>query len=180
MVKLITLKCLRCGKVWVPRIPSPVTCPRCRSPYYNKPKNKQEVKGWKLNAVIKRTVNTSRRNNPKQVIAFALKQVGCSARAFVNSLRVQQKLKRMDRQQCSVKVSGEGQWGAFHQHQCWKQATVERDGKWYCSIHDPEYIKTKDEGLRKKAMTQQCPKCGSNPKSYWTYCPFCGTKYPPH
>lgn len=32
-------------------------------------------------------------------------------------------------------------WG--HTHQCEKGAVVERDGKWYCKIHDPEYIKEK-------------------------------------
>ena len=31
---------------------------------------------------------------------------------------------------------------------CLKPATVERDGKWYCKIHDPEYS-------RQKAANQQ-------------------------
>ena len=26
---------------------------------------------------------------------------------------------------------------------CQKKAVVERDGKWFCTIHDPEYIKAK-------------------------------------
>jgi len=30
-------------------------------------------------------------------------------------------------------------------HQCQKTATVERNGKWYCTIHDPEYINAKRE-----------------------------------
>lgn len=34
-----TLKCLRCGHVWIPRRPrQPKKCPRCASPYWNKPK----------------------------------------------------------------------------------------------------------------------------------------------
>jgi len=38
MVKLPTLECKRCGYVWIPRVPSPVTCAKCRSPYWNKAK----------------------------------------------------------------------------------------------------------------------------------------------
>ncbi len=52
--------------------------------------------------------------------------------------------------QCSEKVSSEGSWGSFHQHKCQRPATIERDGKWYCKIHDPEYIKEKD-----KARTEE-------------------------
>lgn len=37
--KLPTLKCLRCGHDWIPRRPQePKKCPRCASPYWNKPK----------------------------------------------------------------------------------------------------------------------------------------------
>jgi hypothetical protein len=41
--------------------------------------------------------------------------------------------------QCSVKVYGD--W--LVTPNCQKPATVERDGKLYCTIHDPEYIKAK-------------------------------------
>ena len=35
-------KCLRCGAEWYPRQPEPPkTCPKCRTPYWNKPKWKQ-------------------------------------------------------------------------------------------------------------------------------------------
>ena len=30
--------CLRCGVTWMPRVASPVLCPRCRSPYWNRPR----------------------------------------------------------------------------------------------------------------------------------------------
>ncbi len=50
-----------------------------------------------------------------------------------------------DEDQCSTMVSGSGSWGSFHQHHCHKQATIQRDGKWYCKIHDPEYIKEKNK-----------------------------------
>ena len=34
-----TLSCLRCGHTWIPRRPQePKKCPRCASPYWNKPK----------------------------------------------------------------------------------------------------------------------------------------------
>ena len=49
ITRTITLEqCLRCGHEWQPRIhktknDKPVACPKCRSPYYNKPrKNERE------------------------------------------------------------------------------------------------------------------------------------------
>jgi hypothetical protein len=52
--------------------------------------------------------------------------------------------------QCSESVSSDGPWGSFHQHPCHKSAVVERDGKHYCKIHDPEYKKAKrDESMKK-------------------------------
>ena len=33
---LKTYGCKRCGYEWVPRKDKPITCPRCRSPYWNK------------------------------------------------------------------------------------------------------------------------------------------------
>ena len=35
-----TLTCLRCGNTWQNRIPKPKQCPKCKSPYWNKPKRK--------------------------------------------------------------------------------------------------------------------------------------------
>jgi len=52
MVKRISinqLECLRCGKQWFPRISSdgevtePKTCPECRSPYWDRPVERQSV-----------------------------------------------------------------------------------------------------------------------------------------
>lgn len=80
---------------------------------------------------------------------------------------------------CQVRVSGEGQWGSFQQYQCSKKAVVTRDGKRYCKIHDPEYIKEQDTKRATERKKVACPKCGRRPKSWFTYCPFCGTKYPP-
>lgn len=33
---LKTYGCKRCGYKWVPRTEKPITCPSCRSPYWNK------------------------------------------------------------------------------------------------------------------------------------------------
>src|ERR1039458_7654417 len=43
---------------------------------------------------------------------------------------------------CSVKVYPAERYGSF---KCQKGATVERDGKWYCGIHDPEKRKEREE-----------------------------------
>ena len=47
--------------------------------------------------------------------------------------------------QCEARVLD-----GWHSRQCSKNATVERDGKHYCAIHDPVRIKEKNEALRVK------------------------------
>ncbi len=79
-------------------------------------------------------------------------------------------------QKCSVKVAPPGQWGPFHRYQCTKKAVVERDDKWYCKIHAPEYIKQKEAKREAKRKAKGCQKCGWDMKRYWDYCPHCGTK----
>ena len=57
----------------------------------------------------------------------------------------------MDEKRCSVMVSGNDRYGIFHPHSCGNKAVIKRDdGKWYCSIHDPETIKRKDKEHSKK------------------------------
>ncbi len=46
-----------------------------------------------------------------------------------------------NKKQCSQRVS-KG-YSAYDNPHCQKPAVVERDGKWFCTIHDPEYIKAK-------------------------------------
>lgn len=41
---------------------------------------------------------------------------------------------------CCKQVSGEGTWGSFHMHGCRRPVKIERDGKLYCAIHDPEAV----------------------------------------
>lgn len=53
-----------------------------------------------------------------------------------------------------MSVSGSGPWGAFHSHQCEKRAVVTRNGKRYCKIHDPEYVKAKGEERTKRWEAQ--------------------------
>lgn len=43
-----------------------------------------------------------------------------------------------EKHQCSAKIDFDT-WG--HTTPCKRSATIERDGKWYCKIHDPEYRK---------------------------------------
>lgn len=51
---------------------------------------------------------------------------------------------------CSVTVYPKDTWGSFHGHHCNKKPTVEREGKSYCSTHDPEAVKKRDIEQRKK------------------------------
>ena len=42
---LLELKCTRCGHVWYPRQPqNPEVCPKCKSPYWNKPRKERAKK----------------------------------------------------------------------------------------------------------------------------------------
>jgi len=36
-----TYKCLRCGNTWHPRTQNPKQCPKCKSPYWNKPRKEE-------------------------------------------------------------------------------------------------------------------------------------------
>ena len=44
-------------------------------------------------------------------------------------------------------------------HRCFKKAVVERNGKPYCTIHDPEYVKKKDVECEAKYEANRCKKC---------------------
>lgn len=51
---------------------------------------------------------------------------------------------------CSVKVYPRESFGAFHGYSCTKKVKVEREGKSYCSIHDPEAVKRRALAQNKK------------------------------
>jgi hypothetical protein len=53
-------------------------------------------------------------------------------------------------ERCSERVCGSGSWGAFHMHQCSKKATIERNGKKFCTIHDPE----REKAIRAKKQAE--------------------------
>jgi len=96
--------------------------------------------------------------------------------------KYQVKEKDMEKQ-CSVMVAPNDKWGAFHQSQCLKKAVIERGGKYYCKIHDPEYIKMKDAERQAKRDKNNCktPNCWytfrtSGYDGLYRYCPFCGAK----
>jgi len=44
MVKIIKVKCLRCGHEWVPRQSVIRVCPKCHSPYWDKPRVRKKRK----------------------------------------------------------------------------------------------------------------------------------------
>lgn len=37
-LELLTLECLRCGHKWTPRSDDVRLCPKCKTPYFDKPK----------------------------------------------------------------------------------------------------------------------------------------------
>ena len=45
LVKTVYFICSRCKYEWIPRNPkkAPITCPRCRSPYWNTPRTKIHI-----------------------------------------------------------------------------------------------------------------------------------------
>lgn len=76
-------------------------------------------------------------------------------------------------QRCSANVSRD----AWHYGRCGRNAVVERDGKPYCKIHDPEYIEAKDRKRQAKYEANNCKSCGFHFRhDFYGYCPLCGTK----
>lgn len=49
--------------------------------------------------------------------------------------------------QCEKNVSHQGEWGLY---QCSKNATVKRNGKYYCTIHDPIKIEERQKAEKTK------------------------------
>jgi hypothetical protein len=56
----------------------------------------------------------------------------------------------MKKENCSVTVYPTDRFGSFHGYQCHKKATVEREGKKYCKIHDPVIVQQRREERYKK------------------------------
>ena len=57
------------------------------------------------------------------------------------------------RQTCSERVYDRfSPYAAFH---CARFAVVERNGRWYCTQHDPEYVKARQEKREKKINQQR-------------------------
>lgn len=53
-----------------------------------------------------------------------------------------------DKHPCSVRVYPADHAGGFRGHMCQKSGKVERDGKWYCGIHDPVAVQAKNAAAK--------------------------------
>ena len=44
-IRQMGFECLRCGRRWIPKVvgKKPLTCPKCRSPYWDKPVEREGV-----------------------------------------------------------------------------------------------------------------------------------------
>ncbi|MFZ0514314.1 MAG: hypothetical protein WAM14_22110 [Candidatus Nitrosopolaris sp.] len=54
-VMLEGYKCERCGHTWIPRATTkqlPTICPRCKSPYWNRPRIGNKISDRKINQPI--------------------------------------------------------------------------------------------------------------------------------
>lgn len=78
---------------------------------------------------------------------------------------------------CSEKVWDSTSW---HSYPCSKKPIVEREGKMWCKIHDPEYKKAKEKTQDEKYKKDSCRKCEYHfdrvARLCYSYCPMCGTK----
>ena len=81
----------------------------------------------------------------------------------------------MDKNQCSEEVWDGSSWTT---QLCRKKAKVTTEGKRYCTIHDPIYIKNKDLEAEIAYRAKDCKKCDFNftDRQRYSYCPICGTK----
>lgn len=53
--------------------------------------------------------------------------------------------KAKEKHQCCGQI-----FNNYHYHQCFNKGKVERDGKWFCGIHDPVKIAERDAVKRKQ------------------------------
>lgn len=58
----------------------------------------------------------------------------------------------MSEEKCQHEV-----WSEYDFRSCGKPARVERNGRWYCGIHDPEKIKAREEKAREKRRARSAP-----------------------
>lgn len=83
-------------------------------------------------------------------------------------------MNEINKKQCSERVYDSTIWRHFP---CKRTAKNKEDGKWYCKIHSPSYIKEKEEKRESKYQKECCKKCKIHIREdYYEYCPFCGTK----
>ena len=81
---------------------------------------------------------------------------------------------KIDKQQCSEDVWDSTSW---QNYKCTKKSIVEKEGKLYCKIHDPEYKKEKERKQREKYNKECCKKCDYHfNNNYYSFCPLCGNK----
>jgi hypothetical protein len=77
---------------------------------------------------------------------------------------------KTDYHDCFGQVFNNWRW-----HHCQRHATIVRDGKWYCTSHDPIKIAERREKSHQHYLAKCCP-CGWELKKYWSYCPHCGKR----
>lgn len=68
-VTLQGYKCERCGHVWVPRSTTddtPTICPKCKSPYWDKPRKAVNPRGNLGKEVMRETVNRAIKRRSEQ------------------------------------------------------------------------------------------------------------------
>ena len=58
------------------------------------------------------------------------------------------------RHTCCATVSGEKVFLRYHYKPCGRTATVERNGKWYCKMHDPVRIREREDARREENNAQ--------------------------
>jgi len=82
-------------------------------------------------------------------------------------------MKIKEKTKCCERVRDDTGW---HYYQCNKNAVVKRKGKFYCKIHDPEYIKEKNKKNDEKYEKEKCKQCGYHFQyNFYGWCPLCGT-----
>ena len=60
------LKCQRCGHVWIPRRFEVKVCPKCSSPYWDRPRGLDYLNQKERSILLKRAEEELRRNKKRQ------------------------------------------------------------------------------------------------------------------
>lgn len=91
--------CLRCANIWWPRRPQkPLRCPRCKSPYWHRPRKLKTAPSPVVTSINRAALQDSLRNDLAKALGISQPEsVGLGDRSLVKALDVLKEMKAAGR-----------------------------------------------------------------------------------